>query len=108
MIRFGIYDLAAIIKERANADADISYTRKLLDKGAAHCARKMGEEAVETIIATLDGDREQFVGECADLVYHLLVLLQAKDVALSDVEEELARRTKQSGLDEKAARAKDR
>lgn len=108
MSRFGIYDLAAIIKERANASADISYTRKLLDKGAAHCARKMGEEAVETIIATLDGEREQFIGECADLVYHLLVLLEAKNVALSDVEEELAKRTKQSGLDEKAARAKDK
>jgi len=107
MSRFGIYDLASIIKERASADADISYTRKLLDKGSAHCARKMGEEAVETIIATLDGDREQFVGECADLIYHFLVLLEAKKVALSDVEEELSKRTKQSGLDEKAARAKD-
>ena len=108
MSGFGIYDLAAIIKERASADADISYTRKLLDKGAAHCARKMGEEAVETIIATLEGSSEQFIGECADLIYHFLVLLEAKKVTLTDIENELAKRTKQSGLDEKAARTKDK
>ena len=107
MSRFGIYDLAAIIKERASADADISYTRKLLDKGSAHCARKMGEEAVETIIATLDGDREQFVRECADLIYHFPVLLEAKKVPLSDGAEELSKPTKHSGLAAKAARSKD-
>jgi len=106
MSRFTLYDLADVISQRASADADLSYTRKLLDKGAAHCARKMGEEAVETVIATVQNDRDAFVNECADLVYHLLVLLQAKGVALSELEATLGERTKMSGLAEKAARPK--
>lgn len=106
MNRFSLHDLADIIKARASADADLSYTRKLLDKGATHCARKMGEEAVETVIATMQDDRTAFLGECADLIYHFLVLLQAKGVSLTEIEDLLAERTKMSGLAEKAARPK--
>lgn len=104
MSRFTIDDLADIIRQRAQGSAGDSYTRKLLDKGAAHCARKMGEEAVETVIATVLDNRDDFVNECADLMYHFLVLLQAKGVALSEIEAALAERTKMSGLAEKASR----
>lgn len=105
MTRFTVHDLEEVIAQRASASADVSYTRKLLDRGPSYCARKMGEEAVETVIATLQDDRAAFVAECADLTYHLLVLLHAKGVPLSDIEAELANRTKMSGLAEKASRA---
>ena len=84
-----------------------SYTRKLLDRGAAHCAKKFGEEAVETVIAAVDGDRKLLISETADLLYHLLIVLEARGVKLTEVEEELAKRTAQSGLEEKASRKRD-
>ena len=90
--------------ERAAASADVSYTRALLDKGVAHCAKKLGEEAVETVLAALDPDPDKLKAEAADLVYHLLVLLAARGITLSEVEAILADRTRQSGHDEKASR----
>lgn len=99
-------DLAATIAERRAAAADTSYTKSLLDAGIAKCARKLGEEATEAIIAALERDREGLRAEAADLLYHLLVLLEAGDVPFAEVEAELARRTGRSGLDEKASREK--
>ena len=107
MPRFTIHDLAARVKERAAASADVSYTRKLLDKGVAHCAKKLGEEAVETVIAAVENDRGHLIAESADLLFHLLVLLKARGVTLEDVEAALAQRTGMSGLEEKAARKRD-
>jgi phosphoribosyl-ATP pyrophosphohydrolase len=101
---FSINDLAARVKERASASADISYTRKLLDKGIAHCAKKLGEEAVETALAAVSEDRERVISEAADLLYHLLVVLEARGIALSEVESALAARTGMSGIEEKASR----
>ena len=83
-----------------------SYTRKLLDRGVAHCAKKFGEEAFETALAAVGEDRERLIAEAADLIYHLLVLLKAREITLAEVEAALAARTQQSGLDEKAARAR--
>jgi|SRR5687767_6442069 phosphoribosyl-ATP pyrophosphohydrolase len=104
MTNSAIHDLAATIDARATASGEASYTRKLLDKGAAHCARKLGEEAVETVIAAVEGDNTALVAESADLIYHLLVLLKSRGVALADVEAALAQRSGMSGLEEKAAR----
>ena len=104
MTSFTIHDLAATIDARAAASADASYTRKLLDKGPAHCARKLGEEAVEAVIAAVEGDRAALVAESADVIYHLLVLLKSRGVPLAEVEAALAQRSGTSGLDEKAAR----
>jgi phosphoribosyl-ATP pyrophosphohydrolase len=104
MSEFTLYDLEKRVKERAAASAQVSYTRKLLDKGVAHCAKKLGEEAVETALAAVSEDREHLIAEAADLLYHLLVVLEARGVALADVEAALGRRTGQSGLEEKAAR----
>ena len=101
---FTLGDLEAIIARRAEAGADSSYTASLLDKGAGHCARKMGEEAIEAILAVASGDRDEIRKESADLLYHLLVALRASDVRLDEVLAELQSRTSQSGLDEKAAR----
>ena len=101
---FTLDDLAARVKERASASAETSYTRKLLDKGIGHCAKKMGEEAVETVIAAISEDRERFVSETADLLYHLLVVLEARGVTLAEVEAALATRLGRSGLEEKASR----
>src|SRR5271163_2895699 len=107
MPRFTVHDLAATIDARAAAGGDASYTRRLLDKGAEHCAKKMGEEAVETVIAALGSDREHLIAESADLLFHLLVLLKSRGVKLEEVEAALAQRTTQSGLEEKAARKRD-
>jgi phosphoribosyl-ATP pyrophosphohydrolase len=104
MPAFTLQDLEQRIKERANASADLSYTRKLLDRGVAHCAKKLGEEAIETALAAVSEDRERLVAEAADLIYHLLVVLQARGISLADVEATLAERTARSGLDEKASR----
>ena len=81
-----------------------SYTRKLLDKGVAQCAKKFGEEAVETVLAAVSEDRERLIAEAADVLYHLLVMLQARGVTLAEVEAVLGERTTKSGLDEKASR----
>ena len=106
MSRFTIHDLAAIIDARAAA-GEASYTRKLLERGSGHCAKKLGEEAVETVIAAVENDRDHLIAESADLLFHLLVLLKSRGVKLEDVEAALAQRTAMSGLDEKAARKRD-
>jgi len=93
-----------VIAARRAADPDSSYVAKLNGKGLAKIAEKLGEEATETIIAALVQDRNALVGEAADLLFHLLILLSAKDVALADVLAELDRREGTSGLVEKAAR----
>jgi len=104
MSRFTIHDLATTIDARAASGGEASYTRKLLDKGAEHCAKKLGEEAVETVIAAVGEDREHLIAEAADLLYHLLVVLEVRGVRLGEVEAALGARTAQSGLDEKASR----
>jgi phosphoribosyl-ATP pyrophosphohydrolase len=101
---FTLNDLEQRVKERAAASAEVSYTRKLLDRGVAHCAKKLGEEAIEVALAAVGEDRERLIAEAADLVYHLVVVLQARGVALAEVEAALAARTGQSGLEEKALR----
>ncbi len=101
---FTLDDLAALIKARRNDSASTSYTKTLLDAGMPRIAKKFGEEAVETVIAAMEGDRSALVNEAADTLYHLLVMLEARDISLDDVLRELERRTKQSGLAEKAAR----
>lgn len=107
MSRFTIHDLAATIDARAASGGDASYTRKLLDKGADHCAKKLGEEAVETVIAAVENDRAHLIAESADLIFHLLVLLKARDIKFTEIEDALAQRTQMSGLEEKAARKRD-
>ena len=107
MSRFTIHDLAATIDARAVSGGEASYTRKLLDKGATQCAKKFGEEAVETVIAAIENDRAHLIAESADLVFHLLVLLKARGISLADVEAALAQRTSMSGLEEKAARKRE-
>ena len=107
MPRFTIHDLAATIDARAASGGEASYTRKLLDKGAEHCAKKLGEEAVETVIAAVENDRDHLIAESADLLFHLLVLLKARGVKLEEVEAALAQRTSMSGLEEKASRKRD-
>ncbi len=97
-------DLYATITARRTADADSSWTAKLLNMGPERCAEKFGEEAIEAIIEAVRGDRAALTREAADVLYHLMVMLAARDVALSDVMAELDRRQAQSGLAEKAAR----
>jgi phosphoribosyl-ATP pyrophosphohydrolase len=104
MSKFTLADLEQLVQERAKASADVSYTRKLLDKGISHCAKKFGEEAIETVMAAVGEDRERLIGEAADTLYHLLVLLEARGVKLAEVEALLETRTKKSGLEEKASR----
>lgn len=101
---FSVYDLERRIADRAVASPDVSYTRKLLDRGVAQCAKKLGEEAVELALASVTESRERLIEETADLIYHLLVVLRARDVKLSEVEAVLGARTVQSGLSEKASR----
>jgi phosphoribosyl-ATP pyrophosphohydrolase len=96
--------LAAIIASRRQEASGKSYTRELLDGGAEKCAKKLGEEAVETVIAALGSDAAALKREAADLLYHLLVLLEVKRVSLGDVLAELESRIGTSGLAEKAAR----
>jgi phosphoribosyl-ATP pyrophosphohydrolase len=96
--------LAATIAARKSADPDTSWTAKLLSKGPEKCAEKFGEEAVEAIIAAVKNDRKNLTYEAADVIYHLLVMLAARDVPLEDVLAELERREGQSGVAEKAAR----
>jgi phosphoribosyl-ATP pyrophosphohydrolase len=104
MTEFTLHDLEKRVQERAKASADVSYTRKLIDRGIAHCAKKLGEEAVETALAAVGEDRQSLIGEAADMLYHLLVVLHVRGITLEEVEAELGARTRQSGLDEKAAR----
>ena len=97
--------LEATIARRLTASPDESYVAKLNSKGLAKIAQKVGEEAVETVIAAMSGGHEELVSESADLLMHLLVLLQKKGVALEEVMAELDRREGVSGLDEKASRS---
>ena len=103
---FTLEDLDRRIAERAKASPDESYTAKLLRDGIDKCARKFGEEAVETIIAAVARDKAGLTVEAADVLYHLLVVLSASDVSLSAVMAALEKRTAQSGLAEKASRSK--
>src|SRR5215467_13004546 len=96
---FTLDELARTIDQRSGASADSSYTRSLLDKGAAHCARKFGEEAIELAIAAAAQDESAVRAEAADVLYHLLVVLRARGVALSSVMDELGKRSAQSGLE---------
>lgn len=96
--------LAATISARKGADPETSWTAKLLSKGPEKCAEKFGEEAVEAIIEAVKGDRARLTAEAADVLYHLLVMLAARDVTLQDVLAELESREGTSGLDEKAGR----
>ena len=100
----GLQRLAATIEERKFADPDTSWTAKLLSKGPEKCAEKFGEEAVEAIIEAVKGDRDKLVSEAADALYHLLVMLAARNLTLADVEAELDRREGRSGIAEKASR----
>jgi phosphoribosyl-ATP pyrophosphohydrolase len=96
--------LAATILSRKAADPDASWTAKLLASGPEKCAEKFGEEAVEAIIEAVKGDRARLTAEAADVIYHLLVMLAARDVTLADVVAELERREGASGIAEKASR----
>ncbi len=99
-----LHDLAATIAARKGTDPAASWTAKLLSQGPEKCAEKFGEEAVEAIIEAVKGDTSALTSEAADVLYHLLVMLTACDVALDDVLAELARRQGTSGIAEKAAR----
>lgn len=96
--------LYATIEARKSADPDSSWTAQLFAKGPEKCAEKFGEEAVEAIIEAVKGDRAGLTSEAADVLYHLLVMLAARDVPLEDVLAELEKRQTQSGLAEKASR----
>lgn len=96
--------LAATIRARRSEGAEKSYTRQLLDAGVERCAKKLGEEAIETVIAGVGQSDDALKAEAADLLYHLLVLLECRGVALEDVLDVLDKRTTQSGLAEKSAR----
>lgn len=96
--------LEATIAARKGADPDSSWTARLMSKGPEKCAQKFGEEAIEAVMAVAKGDRENLVYESADVLYHLLVMLAARDVPLAEVLAELDRRQGTSGLAEKAAR----
>ena len=102
--KFTIADLERRVSDRAKASTEESYTRKLLDKGVAQCAKKFGEEAVEAVLAAVSEDRERVIAESADVLYHLMVMLHSRGVKLSEVEALLETRTKKSGLEEKASR----
>ncbi|MEM7300051.1 MAG: phosphoribosyl-ATP diphosphatase [Pseudomonadota bacterium] len=106
MTTFTLADLEAIITKRAGDDPKVSYTASLIAKGRNKVAEKMGEEAIETVIAAVSDSKSDLTEEAADLLFHFLVVLRANDIALDDVLQELARRTGQSGHAEKAARPK--
>ncbi|WP_374408253.1 phosphoribosyl-ATP diphosphatase [Pelagerythrobacter sp.] len=97
--------LERTIAERRGADPQASYVAQLHDRGVPVIARKVGEEAVEAAVAALAGSREELVGEAADVLFHLMVLLSAKDIPLAEVLAELDRREGVSGLEEKASRS---
>lgn len=96
--------LAATIRARRSEGAEKSYTRQLLDAGVERCAKKLGEEAIETVIAGVGQSDDALKAEAADLLYHLLVLLECRGITLEDVLDVLDKRTTQSGIAEKSAR----
>ncbi|MEA2835240.1 MAG: phosphoribosyl-ATP pyrophosphohydrolase, partial [Methylobacteriaceae bacterium] len=91
MSRFSLDDLAAIVVARADSTAEQSYTKSLLEAGPARAAKKFGEEAIEAVIAAIEGDRTALIKESADVIYHLIVLLTAQDISWDEVMEELRR-----------------
>ena len=99
-------ELAAIIQQRKSADPESSWTAKLLSQGVERCAKKFGEEAMEAALASVSGNKAHLKAEAADVIYHLLVLLEAGGVDLADVLDELAARQQRSGIAEKASRGK--
>jgi phosphoribosyl-ATP pyrophosphohydrolase len=106
MAKFTLHDLEKRVNARAKASAGQSYTRTLLDKGITYCAKKLGEEALETSLAAVGESKKRLTAEAADLLYHLIVVLKARGVTLKDVEAALAKRTAQSGHAEKGSRKK--
>ncbi|NTF08598.1 phosphoribosyl-ATP diphosphatase [Agrobacterium rubi] len=104
MSDFSLSDLERIVAERASASPDQSWTAKLVAAGQTRAAKKLGEEAVETVIAAISNDHKNLTDEAADLLYHLLVVLKIADIPLTDVMAELHRRTGQTGLQEKESR----
>ena len=104
MSGFSLADLETIVAARAAASPEESWTAKLVAGGQRKAAKKLGEEAVEAVIAAIAGDRENLTAEAADVFYHLLVVLKIADIPLADVMAELERRTAKSGVAEKAAR----
>ncbi|RJG43295.1 phosphoribosyl-ATP diphosphatase [Mesorhizobium sp. DCY119] len=104
MTGFSLDDLERIVTERARSGDPSSWTAKLFTQGMERAAKKLGEEAVETVIAAVKGDKQDLVSESADLLYHWLVVLAVAGVPLSDVLAELEKRTGQSGIAEKASR----
>lgn len=104
MSGFSLSDLEKIVAGRAKAAPEESWTAKLVAAGQGRAAKKLGEEAVEAVIAAIAGDRKNLTDEAADLLYHLLVVLNIAEIPLSDVLNELERRTGQSGISEKASR----
>ena len=102
--QFDLSDLERIVAERAKASPDQSWTAKLVAHGQQKAAKKLGEEAVETVIAAISDDKDNLVAESADLLYHLMVVLNIAGIPLQNVMDELGRRTAQSGLQEKASR----
>ena len=104
MSTFTLADLEAIVDARSKADPSESWTAKLVAAGQQKAAKKLGEEAIETVIAAIEGEKAALTSETADLLYHLIVVLKIGGVALQDVMEELERRTSQTGLAEKAGR----
>ncbi|HCL65264.1 MAG TPA: phosphoribosyl-ATP diphosphatase [Rhizobium sp.] len=104
MSGFSLSDLEQIVASRAKVQAEDSWTAKLVAGGQQKAAKKLGEEAVETVIAAIANDRDNLIYESADLLYHLMVVLKIADIPLEAVMQELRRRTAQTGLSEKASR----
>ncbi|OWO96662.1 phosphoribosyl-ATP diphosphatase [Rhizobium esperanzae] len=104
MSGFSLSDLERIVEERSKASPEQSWTAKLVAAGQPKAAKKLGEEAIEAVMAAVTGDRDNLTYEAADLLYHLLVVLKIAKIPLENVMAELERRTAQSGLKEKASR----
>lgn len=107
MAKYTLQDLEKRIEMRAKAGPDVSYTRKLLDRGVAQCAKKLGEEAVETVIAATAESRERLIAESGDLLYHLLIVLHARGISLAEIETALSERQGMTGLEEKSSRPRE-
>ena len=104
MSGFSLSDLERIVAERSKATPDQSWTAKLVAAGQPKAAKKLGEEAIEAVMAAVTDDRDNLTYEAADVLYHLLVVLRIAEIPLENVMAELERRTAQSGLKEKANR----
>ncbi|RFB89815.1 phosphoribosyl-ATP diphosphatase [Rhizobium leguminosarum bv. trifolii] len=104
MSGFSLSDLESIVAERSTASPEQSWTAKLVAAGQPKAAKKLGEEAIEAVMAAVTGDRDNLTYEAADVLYHLLVVLKIAEIPLENVMAELERRTAQSGLKEKASR----